>query len=203
MADPPASPDPKSPTDFPPAADVSSPGPEPSVGAGSTVIGTVPDTDHPAAPIGLGIGDSNKTGAATTTSNNNTTQIPFGLGLSNIGSGLSPTSPLLKPLDTTITNTNTIDLSLASPAGLPIPQPNHENLLIFRRAVGINTTVSGSGSAGTDPRSLEEGRRKAVGIYAVALGEVRRKKFMYHFLSFMINAGHVAQIIIGASLTAL
>jgi hypothetical protein len=42
-----------------------------------------------------------------------------------------------------------------------------------------------------------------VGIYAEALGEVRRKGWMFRALAFCINASHFAQIIIGASLTAL
>jgi hypothetical protein len=42
-----------------------------------------------------------------------------------------------------------------------------------------------------------------VGIYAAALGAVRRKTWSYHFLSWLINACHFVQIIIGASLTAL
>jgi hypothetical protein len=91
------------------------------------------------------------------------------------------------------------DLSWGAPAGLPLRRLNDENLVIFRRAVGINSTLAGS----TDPESLEEGRKKAVGIYRSALTEVRRKQWMYWSLSILINASHFAQIIIGASLTAL
>jgi hypothetical protein len=91
------------------------------------------------------------------------------------------------------------DLSWGAPAGLPLRRLNDENLVIFRRAVGINSTLAGS----TDPESLEEGRKKAVGIYRSALTEVRRKQWMYWSLSVLINASHFAQIIIGASLTAL
>jgi hypothetical protein len=85
------------------------------------------------------------------------------------------------------------------PAGLPIRRLNDENLVIFRRAVGINSTLAGS----TDPESLEEGRKKAVGIYAAALRAQRRKKLMYRLIGFLIYVCHFAQIIIGASLTAL
>jgi hypothetical protein len=87
----------------------------------------------------------------------------------------------------------------AAPEGEHIRATNDENLVIFRRAVGINSTLAGS----ADPASLEEGRRKAVGIYAAALREVWRKKLAYHLLSLLLNACHFAQIIIGASLTAL
>ncbi|KAK4154985.1 hypothetical protein C8A00DRAFT_13942 [Chaetomidium leptoderma] len=91
------------------------------------------------------------------------------------------------------------DLSWGAPAGLHIRRFNDENLTIFRRAVGINTTFAGS----ADPQSLEEGRRKSVGLYRSVLGAVRNKMVVYHLLSLLINACHFAQIIIGASLTAL
>ncbi|GAB1319171.1 hypothetical protein MFIFM68171_09381 [Madurella fahalii] len=93
-------------------------------------------------------------------------------------------------------DTNT---SWGVPAGLPIRRMNDENLVIFRRAVGINSALAGS----TDPESLEEGRKKAVGIYAAALKAERRKKLMYRLISILVNGCHFAQIIIGASLTAL
>jgi hypothetical protein len=91
------------------------------------------------------------------------------------------------------------DLSWGLPAGLPIRRLNDESLVIFRRAVGINSTLAGS----ADPDSLEAGRRKAVGIYGEALGEARRKGWLFRALAFCINASHFAQIVIGASLTAL
>ncbi|KAK4125983.1 hypothetical protein N657DRAFT_654459 [Parathielavia appendiculata] len=122
--------------------------------------------------------------SAPATSNS---KIPFQVQTAEIGLGFD--GPLKS--DT--------DLSWGAPAGLPIRRLNDENLVIFRRAVGINSTLAGS----TDPESLEEGRKKAVGIYRSALTEVRRKKVAYRFLSFLINASHFAQIIIGASLTAL
>lgn len=155
MAAPQASlqPRPDSPTQVHPAQS-SPPAPEPSVGAGSTVIGSGPDADHP-AQVGLGL-----------------------RGPGNVSAEPPP---------------------WATPAGLHIPKHNDENLVIFRRAVGINSTLAGA----KDPRSLEEGRKKATGIYATALAEVRRKKWMYHVLACLINVCHLAQIIIGASLTAL
>lgn len=91
------------------------------------------------------------------------------------------------------------DLSWGVPAGLHIRRFNDENLVIFRRAVGINSTLSGS----TDPESLEAGRRKAVGIYAAAITLERRKTWMYHTMSVFITGCHFAQIIVAASLTAL
>lgn len=91
------------------------------------------------------------------------------------------------------------DMSWGLPAGLPIRRMNDENLVIFRRAVGINSSLAGS----ADPESLEEGRKKAMGIYAAALQGERRKKLMYRLMSVLVNFCHFAQIIIGASLTAL
>ncbi|AEO66622.1 uncharacterized protein THITE_2046074 [Thermothielavioides terrestris NRRL 8126] len=104
------------------------------------------------------------------------------------------------------------DLSWGAPAGLPMRGRNDENLVIFRRAVGINSWSGppagggggGSGGGADHPAALEEGRqRRRGGIYAAAAREVRRKAVQYHLLSLLINASHFAQIIIGASLTAL
>ena len=162
------------------AAELSSPAPdtaEPgSVGAGSTVLG-----------------NSNSNSAATNP------QAPIGLGLQ---------------LTTALSKAET-EVSWGAPAGLHMRRPNDENLAIFRRAVGINSGISSSNNnninsstlnstTATDPASLEAGRRTAGrGIYAAAQGEVHRKKLLFHLLSFVINASHVSQIVIGASLTAL
>ncbi|KAK0726638.1 hypothetical protein B0T21DRAFT_293478 [Apiosordaria backusii] len=91
------------------------------------------------------------------------------------------------------------DLSWGQPAGLPIRRTNDENLVIFRRAVGINSTLPGS----TDCRSLEEGRKSAMGMYAAAMRAQRNKKFLSRLVNLIVYASHFFQIIVGASLTAL
>ncbi|KAK4146077.1 uncharacterized protein C8A04DRAFT_10084 [Dichotomopilus funicola] len=115
------------------------------------------------------------------------------------------------------------DLSWGIPAGLHMRRGNDENLAIFRRAVGINSHRGWGGRDRGSPGGLagaeaEEGRSgkggggrrggrtvamATGGIYAAAVREVQRKRIAYHLLSVLINASHFAQIIIGASLTAL
>jgi len=91
------------------------------------------------------------------------------------------------------------DLSWGTPAGLPLRRSNDENLVIFRRAVGINSALAGA----ADPSSMEEGRRKAVGMYGAVLAEQRKKWFWHALISAMIYVSHFAQVVIGATLTAL
>lgn len=91
------------------------------------------------------------------------------------------------------------NLSWGDPAGLPMRGTNDENLVIFRRAVGINSGLAGD----SDPRSLEEGRRRALGIYAAAMKGQREKRVKHALIDFLLYASHLAQILIGATLTAL
>ncbi|KAK0722024.1 hypothetical protein B0T26DRAFT_739345 [Lasiosphaeria miniovina] len=91
------------------------------------------------------------------------------------------------------------DTSWGDPAGLHLRKVNDENLVIFRRAVGINSMLAGN----SDSHSLEEGRREAMGMYASVLRAQTRKNVAYLLLTFLIYASHFSQIIIGASLTAL
>ncbi|KAK4189506.1 hypothetical protein QBC35DRAFT_380256 [Podospora australis] len=91
------------------------------------------------------------------------------------------------------------DISWGIPQGLHIRPTNDESLNIFRKAVGINTTLPSS----TDWRSLEEGRKGAVGMYAAAMRAQRNKKMTYRLIAIIIYASHIFQIIVGASLTAL
>ena len=91
------------------------------------------------------------------------------------------------------------ELSWGAPMGGHIRGSNDENLVIFRRAVGINTTLAGSG----DMRSLEEGRRGAVGIYLATMKAQRHKAWLYTLSSVLIWLSHFSQVVIGATLTAL
>ncbi|KAK5653925.1 hypothetical protein OQA88_7850 [Cercophora sp. LCS_1] len=92
-----------------------------------------------------------------------------------------------------------LEVAWSEPAGLRVRGQNDENLVIFRRAVGINSSLSGA----MDSRSLEEGRKHATGMYAATLKEQREKKLAYNLIQFMVYASHFLQIIVGASLTAL
>ncbi|CCC05039.1 unnamed protein product [Sordaria macrospora k-hell] len=89
------------------------------------------------------------------------------------------------------------NLSWGDPAGLPMRGTNDENLVIFRRAIGINSGLAGE----SDPRSLEEGRSRAVGMYAAAMKAQREKRVKHALIDFLLYASHLAQILIGAALT--
>ncbi|KAK3987603.1 hypothetical protein QBC44DRAFT_371935 [Cladorrhinum sp. PSN332] len=103
------------------------------------------------------------------------------------------------------------DLSWGEPAGLPIPPANDENLLIFRRAVGINAagtapappSPSNPTCSDSDPRSLEECRRVAKGMYLATIKARRRKARLYGAIATLIYLTYFFQILVGASLTAL
>lgn len=94
------------------------------------------------------------------------------------------------------------DLSWATPAGLRIRGNDDDNqvLLIFRRAVGIN---SDRASTFTDSETMEKGRRHAVGVYKHVIEQRRRKKLLHHTLGVILYISHFIQIIVAAVLTAL
>ncbi|KAK8052944.1 hypothetical protein PG996_012245 [Apiospora saccharicola] len=76
-----------------------------------------------------------------------------------------------------------------SPAGLGIRASNDENLLIFRKAVGINY--------------LPPGRRAAIGIYRSVITEASHKHALYTVTTVLLYLCYFAQVVIGAALTAL
>lgn len=94
------------------------------------------------------------------------------------------------------------DLSWGTPAGLRMRDNNDDGqvLLIFRRAVGIN---SDRASTFTDSETLEKGRRHAVGVYRHVIEQQRRKKLLHHTLGVILYVSHFIQIIVAAVLTAL
>ncbi|KAK5637109.1 hypothetical protein RRF57_012821 [Xylaria bambusicola] len=89
--------------------------------------------------------------------------------------------------------------SWGAPAGLPIPSNNNENLLIFRKALGINLQRDVADSNGT----LEEGRKTAIGIYRIVIETQTRMLIQHALLTAFLYLVYFAQIIIGAALTAL
>ncbi|KAK8045583.1 C6 transcription factor [Apiospora rasikravindrae] len=96
-----------------------------------------------------------------------------------------------------------------SPAGLGIRAANDENLLIFRKAVGINYLPPVRGPAFdrsatvVSPRTLEEGRRAAIGIYRSVITEASHKHSLYTVMTILLYLCYFAQVVIGAALTAL
>ncbi|KAI1173663.1 hypothetical protein F4777DRAFT_431512 [Nemania sp. FL0916] len=91
--------------------------------------------------------------------------------------------------------------SWGAPAGLEPRKANDENLIIFRRALGINISAGdGGGLPGT---ALEEGRRSATGIYK-AVAQISETKRVQHVgLTAIMYGAYFAQIVVGAALTAL
>ncbi|KAK3328885.1 hypothetical protein B0H66DRAFT_539649 [Apodospora peruviana] len=85
------------------------------------------------------------------------------------------------------------------PAGLHLRGTNDENLIIFRRPVGINNTLTNAAACQT----LEEGRRRATVMYAAVLAAQTTKRTAHLLVSVLIYVSHFSQIIISASLTAL
>lgn len=108
----------------------------------------------------------------------------------------------IKPIGEEGTNTNPAKRqdtqSWPAPAGLPPRDDDDERLIIFRRAIGINYNL-----AAADTVSMEEGRRKAVGIYRAVIKAKRAKMWQFRAMWCVVLFCHFAQIIIGASLTAL
>lgn len=88
--------------------------------------------------------------------------------------------------------------SWPAPAGLPPRDNDDESLIIFRRAIGINYDL-----AAADTVSMEEGRRKAVGIYRAVIKAKKIKRLQFRAMWCIVMFCHFAQIIIGAALTAL
>ncbi|CRK22480.1 hypothetical protein BN1723_002916 [Verticillium longisporum] len=78
--------------------------------------------------------------------------------------------------------------------------PNAEHLRFFRRALGIHSGAAASSGAGDLERSHTA---PSTGIYASILREHAIKKWQRRILTATIYACHIAQIIIGAVLTAL
>lgn len=115
-------------------------------------------------------------------------------------------------------------MSWGAPAGLHVRRNNDENLVIFRRAVGISgvaNNLSGTtfpvGALPDAAKTLEEGRgylqgvgilgcrggKKATGIYAAVVHARRTKRAGHLVVGVLIYVSHFLQIILGASLTAL
>ncbi|KAI1819131.1 hypothetical protein F4861DRAFT_167301 [Xylaria intraflava] len=91
------------------------------------------------------------------------------------------------------------EISWGTPVGLPIRSNNDENLVIFRRALGINTHKTSADDSGT----LEEGRTTAMGMYRHVIEMQTRKRVQHGLLQAFLYLVYFAQIIIGAALTAL
>jgi hypothetical protein len=88
--------------------------------------------------------------------------------------------------------------SWGTPLGLGLRACNDENLVIFRRALGINLHRPTSEGC-----TLEDGRKTATGIYKAIISAQRKRAWEHLLLSMLHNFCLFAQIIVGAALTAL
>lgn len=92
------------------------------------------------------------------------------------------------------------NIQWSEPIGFPIRSPADEPLRVFRRAVGIN---SDQAPKSIRPGASELGLHEPTGIYRKVIDEKRGRKTKHFIISWMLNFVHFAQIVIGATLTAL
>ncbi|KAI1813736.1 hypothetical protein GGS20DRAFT_552164, partial [Poronia punctata] len=109
-------------------------------------------------------------------------------------------------------------MTWGTPIGLPIRTSNDENLVIFRKALGIHASSSPHSNSNPNPNpnsamvvdshtggaaSLEEGRREATGIYRTVIQTQTRLRIQHALLSTFLYLVYFSQILIGAALTSL
>lgn len=104
----------------------------------------------------------------------------------------TPTQPKLPKASTNI--------QWGQPIGLPIRNATDEPLMVFRRAVGINSDLA---PASTEPAAAELGRREPAGMYRNVVRLKRRRRAQHFCVSWLLNLLHFSQVVIGAALTAL
>ncbi|ETS72938.1 hypothetical protein PFICI_15330 [Pestalotiopsis fici W106-1] len=125
------------------------------------------------------------------TSGANSTATKTGPGMASPAT--KPDQPVVMPPKKVDTN-----MSWGMPLGLGVRGPNDENLIIFRKAVGINYSKSHA-----DFSTLEEGRKTATGIYKMVIDAQVKKHIQHDFMTALMYFFYLAQIVIGAALTAL
>lgn len=72
--------------------------------------------------------------------------------------------------------------------------------MVFRRAIGINSDLAPKSKL---PGRAELGLREPIGMYKSVIEERRRRQWQHTAMSWCLNIVHFAQIVIGATLTAL
>ncbi|KAI0126098.1 hypothetical protein BJ170DRAFT_597325 [Xylariales sp. AK1849] len=109
----------------------------------------------------------------------------------------TPMPPTATPVDTAPRKADT-NISWGTPLGLGVRGPNDENLIIFRKALGINWHKEN-----VDNATLEEGRRTATGVYKSVISAQTKKNTQHAALTALLYVLYFAQVVIGAALTAL
>lgn len=92
------------------------------------------------------------------------------------------------------------NIQWSDPIGEHIRLSTDEGLMIFRRAVGINSDLAPKAKR---PGAAEEGLKEPTGMYRSVIAEKGKRKLQYFLLSWALNITHFAQVVIGAALTAL
>lgn len=92
------------------------------------------------------------------------------------------------------------NIQWSDPIGEHIRLSSDESLMIFRRAVGINSDLAPKAKR---PGAAEEGLKEPTGMYRSVIAEKKRRKLQYFVMSWALNITHFAQVVIGATLTAL
>ncbi|KAF3767177.1 hypothetical protein M406DRAFT_241241, partial [Cryphonectria parasitica EP155] len=92
------------------------------------------------------------------------------------------------------------NIQWSQPIGMHIRANSDEPLMVFRRAIGINSDLAPKSAR---PGATELGLREPTGVYKNVLREKRRRKAQHFVMSWLLYFIHFAQIVIGATLTAL
>ncbi|KAI1269049.1 hypothetical protein F5Y18DRAFT_439617 [Xylariaceae sp. FL1019] len=155
---------------------------------------TMPSTTNPSSPL---LSSTTKNPISqdgsqqTTNTNSQSAKAATSTAAPALQTNLTPSTPIPRKADTYMT--------WGAPAGLSIRNSNDENLVIFRRALGINASHQTS----TNHRTVEEGRRSAIGIYRSVIHSQSTLRLNYALLQAFLYIVYFLQIIIGAVLTAL
>lgn len=165
----------------------------------------------PGAGTQTATNDSQSPGAATGRTGTTGTA---GTAAPNLGKKNPNPNPSASPIDPPLPRKADTTMSWGAPLGLAIRSNNDENLVIFRKALGINihrrlgsglipTSTSFSSPSPASDGTLEEGRKSATGIYRTVIATRVRMAVQHALLTAFLYLVYFAQVVIGAALTAL
>lgn len=118
-------------------------------------------------------------------------------GLNVVAHSEANPTPTLPKLPKASTN-----IQWPEPVGLPLRKDTDEPLMVFRRAIGINSDLSPPHHE-KKPGAAELGLRQPTGMYATIKRRKHKRKTQHFIMSWALNLLHFAQVVIGATLTAL
>lgn len=163
--------------------------------------GTPPKAAEQSLPIRQGTANSNTTSSLQPASNANGGAVNTGTTkLSTSGPNfITHSSDNPTPTNIRLPKAST-NIQWSDPIGEHLRLSTDESLMIFRRAVGINNDQALKSKR---PGAAEEGLRVPTGMYKHVIAEKNKRKRQYFFMSWTLNIMHFAQVVIGATLTAL